>query len=275
MQKIKNKFLESGFHTFDAVNSELNNLYSDIQKAKNNNCKDLLYSNTKKSDWLKTLSSEELFFLNMHDKHILTILNISIYEAIINKNYELLYRGIFTYNRLRTLNRLHLSNSNANIIVESVIYSDDFLKQNNYVDYLLKRFMEYYDFPQGKFDTELVQLLGNLAKKESGVENSFNNLLKLYPKCQWLTRGWYKECNLINYMPIFLVGLYKLINKTFNIETDNKCLIGFINYLEQNKFKENKLVYTFGGKIDFLNVVLDEKYDEFHKEYNRKCSVNL
>ena len=117
--------------------------------------------------------------------------------------------------------------------------------------------------------------MGKIKNKflESNYYN-FNNLLKLHSKCQWLTKGWYRECNLINYMPIFLVGLYILINRTFTIETDNKWLLGFINYLEQNTFKGGELVYTFGGKIDFLNGVLDEKYDEFYKEYNRKCSAN-
>ena len=82
IEKIKNKFLESSYHNFDAVNIELNDLYSYIQKAKKDNCKGILYSNTQKSEWLKTLNPEELFLMNMHDKHILAILNISIYEAI-------------------------------------------------------------------------------------------------------------------------------------------------------------------------------------------------
>jgi hypothetical protein len=81
-----------------------------------------------------------------------------------------------------------------------------------------------------------------------------------------------KGCNLLIYMPIFLIGLYKLINRPFKIKTDNQWLLDFISYLEQNKYKENKLVYTFSGKIDFLNSILDDKYDEFFKEYKSKCS---
>ena len=271
IEKIKNKFLESSYHNFDAVNIELNDLYSYIQKAKKNNGKGILFSNTKKSEWLKILNPEELFLMNMHDKHILAILNISIYEAITNENYEILYNGVYTYAHLRTLNRLHLSGSEADTIIESLIYNVNFSKQNNLAEYLLKQFLEYYDFPNGKFDAALIQLLESLIKQENDVETHFNNLLKLHSRCQWLTKGWYRECNLINYMPIFLIGLYKLINRPFNIETDNKQLIDFINYLEQNKFKENKLVYTFSGKVDFLNNILDAKYDEFCKAYKTKC----
>ena len=261
--KLKNKFLENSYQNFDAINKDLNTLYDDIQKSIKNKYENLLYSNSKLK-WLKTLKSENLFLMNMHDKHILAILNISIYEAIISENYEILYRGILTYNRLRTLNRIHLSGSKFNVNVESLIYSDNFLKQNNHTENLLQQFMGYLDVPNGKFDTTLIQLLENLIKDGKSVDTHFNSLIKLHSKCQWLTKGWYRECNLINFMPIFLVGIYKLINRTFKVETENTWLIDFIHYLEQNQSKKNELIYTFSGKIDFLNSILNDKYDEFY-----------
>ena len=267
---VKNKFLESSYHNFETVNVELNNFFIDIQKLRKD--KYLSYS-ASKSEWVK-LNEKEFFLNKIHDKHILAILNIAIYEAIISENYEILYNGIYTYNRLRTLNRLHLSGSKFHEIIESLINNHHLVEQTNLAESLLKRFMEYFDIPidipNGKFDTELIQLLENQTRGENGVETHYQNLLKLHSRCQWLTKGWYRECNLINYMPIFLVGLYKLINRPFNIETDNKWLTDFIRYLGQNKFKENKLVYTFSGKINFLNDILDVKYDEFCKEYKNK-----
>lgn len=272
IEKVKNTFLESSFQDFDTINLELNNLHTAVQESEKNNYKGLLYSNSKIT-WLKTLKSEELFFMNMHDKQILAILNISIYEAIINTNYETLYNGIYTYNRLRILNRLHLSGFKFHETIESLIFNNnDFLGIDNPSGYLLRQFMEYLDVPNGnKFDMELIQLLERLNEREDGVETNFQNLLKLHSKCRWLTRGWYRECNLINYMPIFLVGIYKLINRTFDIETDNERLKDFIHYLAQNKNKKTELVYTFNGKIDFLNDIIGKRFEEFQREYKNKC----
>jgi hypothetical protein len=264
--KVENKFLKSSYRNFKTVNVELNNLFIDIQKLGKDNY--FAYS-ASKSEWVK-LNEKEFFLKEIHDKHILAILNIAIYNAIISENYEILYNGIYTYNRLRTLNRLHLSGHAFHTVIESLIYNDNLVQQNTLAEDLLKTFMEFFDLSNGKFDTELIQLLESQIRGENDVEIHYHNLLKLHSRCQWLTKGWYRECNLINYMPVFLVGVYKLINRPFSIETDNKWLIDFIRYLGQNKFKENNLIYTFSGKIDFLNSILNEKYDEFCEEYKSK-----
>jgi hypothetical protein len=270
-ETIKKKFLENVYRDFDALNIDLNDLYINVLKSIKNNYNGLLYSGVKRNG-LKKLNEEEIFLLNIHDKFILSILNISIYEAIVNDNYELLYNGIYTYSHLRKLNRLHLKGCKFHVNIEGLIFNEnEYIKQNNWKEYAVKQFFENFgNQMNGKFDMELVKILNKTISMED-VEDNYNNLLKLHSKCQWLTRGWYRECNLINYMPIFLVGIYKFAGQNIKIETENKWFTGFIDYLDKTGVKENKLVYKFTGKIDFLNRILDKEYNNFSDEYKNKC----
>jgi hypothetical protein len=269
---IKKKFLENIYQDFDKINAELIILYNDIHKSIKNNYENLLYSNIK-LDFLRKLKPEELFFMNIHDKYILAILNISIYQEIINEDYEFLYNGIYTYTHLRSLNRLHLEGFKLNEIFECLIINENrYIEQYNWKEYIVKRFLEdFYDQMNGKFDMEFVEILKGTVSNEKAIENNYNNLLKLHSKCQWLTKGWYRECNLINYMPIYLVGIYKFIGQNIKIETENKWFISFIDFLNKNKAKEKRLVYKFTGEISFLNSILDKDYNNFRNEYKNKC----
>ncbi|MDR3093371.1 MAG: hypothetical protein LBU62_01850, partial [Bacteroidales bacterium] len=268
-EDVKKKFLESNFHSFDALNEELNALYNSVKKSRKNDYENLLFSRTQKRDLLKKLKTEEIFLMNIHDKIILSVLNISIYRAITDKNYELLYNGIYTYAHLRSLNRLHLEGFKFHEFFESLIFNENrFINENNWKEYVVKQFIENFgDQMTGKFDMELLQVLHKTISAENSVEDNFNNLLQLHSKCQWLTKGAYRECNLINYMPIFLIGIYKFIDKNIKIETKNEWLIEFIDYLNRNKNAENKLVYKFTGEIDFLNNILHKDYNSFSNEY--------
>ncbi|MDR1317206.1 MAG: hypothetical protein LBK13_10070 [Spirochaetales bacterium] len=271
IKDIKKKFAESNYHDFDILNTELNSFYTRVCKSIKNNYDNLLYSNGEKM--LKKLKPEEIFFMNMHDKIILSILNISIYGAISSENYELLYNGIYTYNHVRTLNRLHLRGGfNFTGFFEALIFNEnEFIKQNNWKEYVIKRFLDNSgDRMSGKFDMELLKIFEKTVNSEAGVENHFNNLIKLHSRCQWLTQGGYRECNLINYMPVFLIGIYKFIDRDIKIETQNKFFTEFIEYLNKNKTQENKLVYKFTGETAFLNNILDKDYNNFKNEYKNK-----
>jgi hypothetical protein len=72
-------------------------------------------------------------------------------------------------------------------------------------------------------------------------------------------------------MPIFLAGIYKLIGRQLRIETDKEYFAKFIAYLDSRNNIENKVVYNFTGRIDFLNKILDKEYESFSKEYKSKC----
>jgi hypothetical protein len=302
-KEIQKKFPENVYQNYDMLNEELNNFYINVCKSIKNNYNGLLNSDAKRN-WLKKLNAEEIFLMNIHDKIILAILDIAIYESIINNNYELLCNGIFTYSRLRSLNRLHLPCMNFCGSIESFILGDKVLFNNNFKgkieidqndynaeNYLPGNFLKVIFFNQnnwketvlkqyndnvnksikGKFDIELLQIFKNIAAGENNFENSYNNMLKLHSKCQWLTQGWYRECKLINYVPIFLVGIYKLIGEKFKIETDKKYFSDFIEYINKNNNIDYKSVYNFTGKIDFLNKILDKEYESFSKEYKNKC----
>jgi hypothetical protein len=300
---IQKKFSENVYQNYDMLNEELNNLYMDVCKSIKNKHDGLLYSNGKRN-WLKKLSAEEIFLMNIHAKIILAILDIAIYESITNNNYELLCNGIFTYSRLINLNRLHLPGVGSGsiegfILNDTVLFKNSFkgkveIDQNDYnvEDYLFNNFIKIIFFNQnnwkeivlqqyddninksikGKFDMELLKIFKNIVTGENDFENSYNNLIRLHSKCQWLTQGRYRECKLINYMPIFLVGIYKLIGRQLKIETDKEYFAKFIAYLDnRNNNIENKLVYNFTGRIDFLNKILDKEYESFSKEYKSKC----
>jgi hypothetical protein len=228
-------------------------------------------------DLLKKLEPEEIFLMNIHNKFILAILDISICESIINNNFEILSNGIYTYSRLGNLNRIHLPGFNLCNCIESFILDDKILLkncfkgidvENNWKKTILQ---EYKNFgpPNGKFDLELLQIFQKMTSLENGIEDNYNNLVKLYSKCQW-TRTWYRECVLINYLPIFLVGIYKLIGKKFKIETNNEYIMKYVEYLDTNN-KENKLVYNFTGGINFLNKILDKEYEKYCNVYKNKC----
>ncbi|GHU07169.1 hypothetical protein FACS1894151_01070 [Spirochaetia bacterium] len=174
-----------------------------------------------------------------------------------------MYNGIYTYSHLRNLNCQHLKGFDFTNFIECLIFNEnEYIGIINWKEYVVKQFMENYKEQMNeKFDSELLEILNKTISLENGIENNFNNLVKLHSKCQWLTKGWYRECNLINYMPIYLIGIYKFIDKKINIETKNEYFIEFINYLDTNKNMENKLVYKFTGKIDFLNKILDKEYN--------------
>jgi hypothetical protein len=116
-----------------------------------------------------------------------------------------------------------------------------------------------------------LQIFKNIVTDRNNFANNYNILVKLHSKCQWLTQGYYRECKLINYVPVFLVGIYKLIGKKLEIETEKKYFSDFINHLNKNNDIDYKLVYNFTGKIDFLNKILDKEYEKFSKEYKNKC----
>jgi hypothetical protein len=263
----------------------------------------LLYSNSQK-EWLKKLNSEEIFLMNLHDEIILSILDIAIYESIINSNFETLCNSIFTYSRLRSLNRLHLPGVGW-YCVESLILDDKVLLKNSFKgkieieqndfnaqNYLFHNFLKVIFFNQnnwkkivlkqyddninstikGKFDIELLHILKKIVLCDTDIETHYINLIKLYSKCQWLTQGYYRECKLIKYMPIFLIGIYKLIGREIKIETDMDFFDSFIIYLNNIGNTEPKLVYNFTGKIDFLNKILDKEYEGF-SEYIKDVTV--
>jgi hypothetical protein len=300
---IQRKFSENVYQNYDILNEELNNFYISICKSIKNNYNGLLNSSAKKN-WLKKLNEEEIFLMNIHDKIILAILDIAIYESIINNNYELLCNGIFTCSRLRSLNRLYLPGMDLCGSIESFILGDKvlfnnsidgeieidqndynvendlpynfikviFFNQDNWKEIVLKQYNDHVNKTiKGKFDIELLQILKNIVTGENNFENNYNNLVKLHSRCQWLTQGYYRECKLINYVPIFLIGIYKLIGKKLKIETDKKYFFDFIEYLNKNNNIDNKVVYNFTGKIDFLNKILDKGYENFSKEYKSKC----
>jgi hypothetical protein len=146
-----------------------------------------------------------------------------------------------------------------------------FFNQTNWKEIVLKQYEDNVNKTiKRKFDMKLLKILKNIATGENNFENDYNNLVKLHSKCQWLTQGCYWECRLINYMPIFLVGIYKLIGRQLSIETDKEYFAKFIGYLNNENNIENKLVYNFTGRIDFLNKILDKEYENFSKEYKGK-----
>lgn len=300
---VQKKFSGNLYQNYDILNEELNNLYINVCKSIKNNYNGLLNSNAQRN-WLKKLNVEEIFLMNIHNKIILAILDIAIYESIINSNYELLCNGIFTYSRLRSLNRLYLPDMNLCGSIESFILGDKvlfnnnfngkididqndynvenylpgnfikvmFFNQNNWKEIVLKQYNDNVNKSiKGKFDIELLQIFKNIVIGENDFENNYNNLVKIHSKCQWLTQGYYRECKLINYVPIFLAGIYKLIGKKLEVETDKKYFSDFIEYLNKDNNIDNKLVCNFTGKIDFLNKILDREYENFSKEYKGKC----
>jgi hypothetical protein len=279
---IQKKFSENVYQNYDMLNEELNSFYINVCKSIKNNYNGLLNSDTKRN-WLKKLNAEEIFLMNMHDKVILSILDIAIYESMINDNYELLCNGIFIYSRLRSLNRLHLPGMSlcgsieSFILGDKVLFDDSFkgkieIDHNNWKEIILKQYNDSVNKGiEGKFDIELLQILKNIVAGETDFENNYTNLVRLHSKCRWLTQGWYRECKLINYVPIFLVGVYKLIGRKFEIKTDKKYFSNFTEYLNKNNDIDYKIVYNFTGKIDFLNKILYKEYENFSDEYKNKC----
>lgn len=122
IKEVQKNFSENLYQNYDILNKELNDIYTSVCKSIENNYNGLLFSNTQKS-LLKKLNTEEIFVMNIHDKIILAILNISIYNAIVNENHEILYNGIYTYSRLRSLNHLHLTGFDFVSIIESLIFN--------------------------------------------------------------------------------------------------------------------------------------------------------
>jgi hypothetical protein len=127
IKEIQKKFSENVYQNYDILNKELNDIYKNVCKSIKNNYGGLLYSNTRKINSLKKLNSEEIFLMNVPDKIILAILNISIYESILENDYGILCNGVFTYSRFRNLNRFHLEGFSLCNCIESFILDDKVL----------------------------------------------------------------------------------------------------------------------------------------------------
>jgi hypothetical protein len=54
------------------------------------------------------------------------------------------------------------------------------------------------------------------------------------------------------------------------VDIENKYLVGCMNYLNGQNENEYKMVYNFNGKIDFLNKILHNGYEDFCRRYKSR-----
>ena len=300
MKTIEKDFSNSIHQNFDSVQQSLTELFHRVAIASvNNDYQNLLNSNAWGKYYHK-LTKEELFLMNLNDKEILAILNLSIYQSIVQNDYSHLLNGIFTYSRLRLLNRVYVSGTANWTVVESLVTNDTELKNVVYpksltfnIDTtydtvvqlsgnLLKTILVKSDFKNqshkqyseligevsSKFDNALLKYLYGLTTDDYELcKTSFEQMEQLYSRCQWLTSGWYREANLNKKLPIFLLGLYQLknfSNANFDIDIKNELLKNARQFIVENPNYSPKLFRQFDGELKFLNEVLTNNFASFY-----------
>lgn len=308
MKTIEKDISNSTHQSFDSVQQSLTALFHRVAIASvNNDYQNLLNSNA----WGKhyhQLSKEELFLMNLNDKEILAILNLSIYQSVAQNDYSHLLNGIFTYSRLRFLNRAYASETTNWTVVESLVTNDTELKNLVYpksstlnIDTtydtvvqlsgnLLKTILVNSDFKNqshqqysgligdvsSKFDKALLKYLYGLTADDYELcRTSFEQMEQLYSRCLWLTSGWYREANLNKKIPIFLLGLCQLKNfatTNFDLTIKNEFLKSASQFIAENPNYKPKLFKQFDGELKFLNKILTDDFASFYVAY--KTTMN-
>ncbi len=307
MKDIENDFRNSKHQNFDSIQQSMTELLHRVTRASNNGYQNLLNSNAWGIHYHK-LTIEELFVMNLHDKEILAILNLSIYQSISQNENSYLINGIFTYSRLRLLNRAHLSGTNNWIVVESLVTNDTELQNLQYSESLTfnndtlydtvsllsgnllktilvnpgfkSRILEQYSSLVGevssKFDNAFLKYLFGLTTNNVELcKTSFEQIEQLYSKCQWLAKDWYQEANLNKKLPIFLLGLYLLknfSNTKFELVIKNEFLMKLKEFTVENPDYKPELFRQFDGELEFLNQVLTKNFASFFINYNTKIN---
>ncbi|MBI3509340.1 MAG: hypothetical protein HY064_01650 [Bacteroidetes bacterium] len=309
MKNIEEKFKNSTQQNFDAVQKTFAQLLQSMRVASNNGYRNIFNSNSWGSNYHK-LTIEELFFMNMSDTEILTILNISIYNSVIKKDYSILLDGIFTYSRLRFFSRAYLSGTNDWTAVESLIVGDKELLSLNYPKTLtlendnydhfylisrnllrtilfnkdwktqtLQQYSELSNTVSGKFDISFLNYLyGLLTYNHALCKTSFEQMEQLYNKCQWLGRGWYRQADLTKQLPIFLLGAIQLIKYTdsnFEVNIKNDWLKNAEEFIRENKNYKPKLAFEFVDELNFLNEILTASFTSFYSQYRYKIVTEI
>ena len=308
LKNIENDFLSSEHQSFDSIQHALKQEFDTVLIASKNGYKNILNANAW-GDHLHNLTVEELFIMNLNDKEVLAILNLSIYQAIIQNDYSHLINGVFTYSRLRLLQRTHVSGTKDWIVVESMITNDKILKNLEYPKSITFNKDKSYDEvivlaenllktivtnPAFKMDAQkqYSELIGNVSSK---FDNSFINYLyglttdnyelcktsfeqmeQLYGRCQWLSRGWYEDAKLNTKGPIFLLGLYRLKNVSianFEFDIKNEFLKKASNFIIENPEYKPSLCMSFNNELQFLNNILTENFATFYTNYQTKINA--
>ncbi|SHE56372.1 hypothetical protein [Pedobacter caeni] len=295
--------------SFESIESSLEELFNKIEKASNNGYQNLLNSNRWGTQFHK-LTTEELFFMNVSNKEILAILNLSIHNSIVKNDYSILIDGVFMYSRFRFLNWTHAPGTNDWIAIESLITNDKelmslvypetlVLTDDNYdFSYLLSRnllrtilanqnwkehtLQEYSDFinaVSGKFDVSFLNYLyGVLNGDDELSKTSFQQMEQWYSKCQWLTKGWYREADMVKKHPVFLLGLLQLQKLKGNgstIEANKDWLKDAGTFLRKNEYYKPKPAFEFDHKLSFINEALTRDFSSFYLQYKNKIETLL
>lgn len=307
MKTIEKEFNNAVYQNFDSVQKSLTKLYHRVALASaNNDYQNLLNANAWGKYYHK-LTKEELFLMNLNDKEILAILNLSIYQSIIQKDYSHLLNGIFTYSRLRFLNRVYVSGTKNWIVVESLITNDTDLKNicypkqltsinkiddavvmliENFLKTILvksdfthqvhKQYSEFIGEVSAKFDNALIKYLYGLTTNDYELcKTCFEQMEQLYSKCLWLTSGWYREANLSKKVPIFLLGLYQLKNFTainFEPVIKNEFLKTANQFIVETPNYQPELFREFNGELKFLNEILTNNFVSFYVNFKAKMN---
>lgn len=309
MKKIEKEFNNSVHQNFDEIQQSLIRLFDRVMAAASNHeyC-GLLNSNTW-GDHYHKLSFSELFLMNLNDKEILGILNIAIYQAVVDNDYKQLLNGIFTYSRLRLLNRAYLSGPADWIIVEGAVNKDTELQGlvytkslalDNTVSYdktlLLSRNLlraiviepdlknetkELYSKLIGevtsKFDRAFLEYLyGVITGDYQLIRANFEEMEQCYSRCQWLSSGWYREAGLNKTVPVFLLGLYQLknvVNNSIELPLKNEYLREASHVIRESPDYKPQILKPFEGSLQFLNDILISDFVPFYRGYRAKIEA--
>jgi len=309
LKAIEKEFKRSTHRDFQSVQQSLTELLHQIKIASKNNYQCILNSNAWGKNYHK-LTIEELFLMNLSDKDILAILNISIYNAIAKDDYNMLMDGVFTYTRLRFLNRTYLSGTNDWVAMESLIANDKELLslvypqsltlENDLYDYTyllssnllrtilynrnfgkqtFEQYVEYIDKISAKFDVSFLKYLyALLTDNDELCKISFEQMEQLHSRCQWLARGWYQEATMTKILPVFLLGaiqLRKYTNTNLSVDISNEYLKNARDFIVNNPDCKHKLVMEFKGEISFLNVILTNHFIPFYEQYKYKMENEI
>ncbi|WP_343558892.1 hypothetical protein [Sphingobacterium sp.] len=305
MKKIEKNFINAIYQNFDGIQQSLKESLNRVRTASGNGYRNLFNSNAWGRQYHK-LSIEELFFMNLNNDAILAILNVSIYHAIVQNDYRHLLNGVFTYSRLRSLQRAYIPGPGDWIVVESLINNDIALREIEYPKSLdfntnvfydttlllsgnllrtilinpdlktltLEQYSKFIGEVSSKFDKAFLHyLFGLITEDYTLCQTNFAEMEQLYSRCQWLSSGWYRDANLNKSVPIFLLGLYQLkntVNIAVEIELENEFLNNTNRFILDNPNYTPQIFNYFDGELGFLNETLTNNFVPFYQDYKIK-----
>ncbi|WP_029409603.1 hypothetical protein [Treponema pedis] len=279
IQTVEKDFMKTPYKNTEKLLCAFKEFYNDTKIDRQK----LSYSSY--DNFRKAITLQDLFLLNLPAGILSSILDIAVYKAIKDEDFETSLNGFVLYARLDFYNRIPYQIRDW-VVLNSFISSDTQLLEKVYCNisydeteideafYLFKNLLraiivhndewknkalDYYhkniSLVRSKSDTALINCLKSIAEKDdNGFCKNFVEAMKLSSKTQWL-KTVYNRPALFKYCNPFVLGIANLaLAENINCPEPEEDLI--FRLTRAKKEYNPQPFMLFDNELIFLNEIL-------------------